>query len=41
MGRKIWQSSDPPGMVRALAAIIRDGASVDDALEHLTPVAAA
>ncbi len=41
MGRKIWQSSDPPGMVRALAAIIRDGASVDDALEHLTPVPAA
>jgi fructose-bisphosphate aldolase/2-amino-3,7-dideoxy-D-threo-hept-6-ulosonate synthase len=39
MGRKIWQSSDPPQMVRALAAIIRDGASVDDALELLTPVA--
>ena len=41
MGRKIWQSSDPPGMVRALASIIRDGASVEDALEHLTPVPAA
>jgi xylulokinase len=41
MGRKVWQSSDPPGMVRALAAIIRDGASVDDALEHLTPLPAA
>jgi hypothetical protein len=31
MGRKIWQSSDPAGMVSALAAIIRHGASVDDA----------
>jgi fructose-bisphosphate aldolase / 2-amino-3,7-dideoxy-D-threo-hept-6-ulosonate synthase len=31
MGRKIWQSPDPAGMVRALAAIIREGASVDDA----------
>jgi DhnA family fructose-bisphosphate aldolase class Ia len=41
MGRKIWQSPDPAGMVRALAAIIREQASVDDALELLTPVAAA
>jgi fructose-bisphosphate aldolase/2-amino-3,7-dideoxy-D-threo-hept-6-ulosonate synthase len=32
MGRKIWQSADPPGMVRALAAIIREGATVDDGL---------
>jgi fructose-bisphosphate aldolase/2-amino-3,7-dideoxy-D-threo-hept-6-ulosonate synthase len=39
MGRKIWQSADPAGMVRALAAIIRDRASVDDALELLAPVA--
>jgi fructose-bisphosphate aldolase / 2-amino-3,7-dideoxy-D-threo-hept-6-ulosonate synthase len=31
MGRKIWRSSDPAGMVRALAAIIRDGATVDEA----------
>jgi fructose-bisphosphate aldolase/2-amino-3,7-dideoxy-D-threo-hept-6-ulosonate synthase len=31
MGRKIWQSPDPAAMVRALAAVIRDGASVDDA----------
>ncbi len=31
MGRKIWRSSDPAGMVRALAAIIRHGASVDEA----------
>ncbi len=40
MGRKIWQSPDPSAMVRALAAIIRDGASVDDALELVTPVSA-
>jgi fructose-bisphosphate aldolase/2-amino-3,7-dideoxy-D-threo-hept-6-ulosonate synthase len=31
MGRKIWQSRNPAGMVRALAAIIRDGATVGDA----------
>jgi len=31
MGRKIWQSPDPAGMIRALAAIIRQGASVDEA----------
>jgi fructose-bisphosphate aldolase/2-amino-3,7-dideoxy-D-threo-hept-6-ulosonate synthase len=40
MGRKIWQSRDPAGMVHALAAIIRDGASVDDALELLGTAAA-
>jgi DhnA family fructose-bisphosphate aldolase class Ia len=40
MGRKIWQSPDPAGMVRALAAIIREGASVDDALGLVTPVGA-
>jgi DhnA family fructose-bisphosphate aldolase class Ia len=40
MGRKIWQSADPPGMVRALAAVIREGASVDDALGLVAPVAA-
>jgi fructose-bisphosphate aldolase/2-amino-3,7-dideoxy-D-threo-hept-6-ulosonate synthase len=39
MGRKIWQSADPAGMVRALVAIIRHGASVDDALDLLSPVA--
>jgi fructose-bisphosphate aldolase / 2-amino-3,7-dideoxy-D-threo-hept-6-ulosonate synthase len=37
MGRKIWQSRDPAGMVGALAAIIRRGASVDEALGLLAP----
>jgi fructose-bisphosphate aldolase / 2-amino-3,7-dideoxy-D-threo-hept-6-ulosonate synthase len=37
MGRKIWQSRDPAAMVTALSAIIRQGASVDDALGLLTP----
>lgn len=32
IGRNIWQSSNPAGMARALAAIIHDGASIDDAL---------
>jgi fructose-bisphosphate aldolase, class I len=32
MGRNIWQSSDPARMVRALRAIIHDGASVADVL---------
>lgn len=36
MGRKIWQSPDPQGMVRALSAIIRGRASVDDALDLLS-----
>jgi fructose-bisphosphate aldolase/2-amino-3,7-dideoxy-D-threo-hept-6-ulosonate synthase len=36
MGRKIWQSPDPAGMVRALSAVIRQHASVDDALELLS-----
>jgi len=40
MGRKIWQSPDPAGMVRALAAVIREGASVDDALDVLHTAAA-
>jgi len=39
MGRKIWQSPDPAGMVRALAAIIRHGASVDEAQGLLAPAA--
>ena len=39
MGRKIWQSRDPAAMVAALAAIIRHGASVDEAAE-LLPVPA-
>ena len=37
MGRKIWQSRDPAAMVRALAAIIRSGASVDEAEGLLMP----
>jgi fructose-bisphosphate aldolase / 2-amino-3,7-dideoxy-D-threo-hept-6-ulosonate synthase len=39
MGRKIWQSPDPAGMVRALSAIIRGGASVDDAFGFLSAAA--
>jgi len=39
MGRKIWQSRDPAAMVAALAAIIRQGASVDEAAA-LLPVPA-
>jgi len=41
MGRKIWQSRDPAAMVTALAAIIRHGASVDEAAALLGPVPAA
>jgi fructose-bisphosphate aldolase / 2-amino-3,7-dideoxy-D-threo-hept-6-ulosonate synthase len=36
MGRKIWQSRDPVGLVRAVSAIIRQGAGVDDAMGLLT-----
>jgi DhnA family fructose-bisphosphate aldolase class Ia len=32
MGRKIWQSRDPVGLVRAVSAVIRQGASVDGAM---------
>jgi fructose-bisphosphate aldolase/2-amino-3,7-dideoxy-D-threo-hept-6-ulosonate synthase len=39
MGRKIWQSPDPAGMVRALSAIIRERAPVDDALGLLSVAA--
>ena len=39
MGRKIWQSPDPGGMVRALSAIIRERASADDALRLLSVAA--
>jgi len=35
MGRNIWQAPDPAGMVRALRAIIHDGASVDGAVALL------
>jgi fructose-bisphosphate aldolase / 2-amino-3,7-dideoxy-D-threo-hept-6-ulosonate synthase len=40
MGRKIWQSRDPAAMVAALAAIIRHGASVDEAAALLGNVPA-
>jgi 3-hydroxy-5-phosphonooxypentane-2,4-dione thiolase len=32
MGRNIWQSDHPVAMLKALRAIVHDGASVDDAL---------
>jgi len=35
MGRNIWQSSDPVRMVRALRAIIHDGATVEAGLAQL------
>lgn len=35
IGRNIWQSANPAGMVRALAAIIHDGATVNSAIELL------
>lgn len=34
-GRNIWQSRDPAGMVRALRAVIHDGASGREAARHL------
>ena len=34
MGRNIWQSANPAAMVRALAAIIHDGAGVEEAVER-------
>jgi fructose-bisphosphate aldolase / 2-amino-3,7-dideoxy-D-threo-hept-6-ulosonate synthase len=40
MGRKVWQSRDPAALVRALARIVREGASVDDALGELQAVGA-
>jgi len=33
MGRKVWQSTDPLGTLAGLKRIIRDGASVEEALE--------
>jgi fructose-bisphosphate aldolase/2-amino-3,7-dideoxy-D-threo-hept-6-ulosonate synthase len=41
VGRKVWQAPDPVALTRALAAIIRNGASVDDALETLAASATA
>jgi fructose-bisphosphate aldolase / 2-amino-3,7-dideoxy-D-threo-hept-6-ulosonate synthase len=35
MGRKIWQSADPVAMAKAVIAVIRHGASVDDAMRLL------
>ena len=34
-GRNIWQSADPPVMIRALASILHEGASVEMALSLL------
>ncbi len=41
MGRNIFQSSNPVGMIRAVRAVVRDGASVDHAFATLneSPVA--
>lgn len=40
MGRKIWQAPQPDALVRALASVIRDGASVEDAMRLLEGAAA-
>jgi fructose-bisphosphate aldolase / 2-amino-3,7-dideoxy-D-threo-hept-6-ulosonate synthase len=40
MGRKVWQSRDPAGLVRALARVVREGATVEDALGELHAVGA-
>jgi putative autoinducer-2 (AI-2) aldolase len=32
MGRNIFQSANPVGMIKAVRAVVRDGASVDDAM---------
>ena len=32
MGRNVWQNANPVGMIKALDAIVHDGASVDDAV---------
>src|SRR6266568_2499749 len=41
MGRKVWQSPDPPAMMRALVAVIREGADVGSALRIYNAEAAA
>jgi putative autoinducer-2 (AI-2) aldolase len=35
MGRNIWQSPDAVGMIKAIRAIVHDGASVKEASKHL------
>jgi putative autoinducer-2 (AI-2) aldolase len=35
MGRNIFQSSDPVGMIKAVRAIVHENAGVDDALQYL------
>jgi DhnA family fructose-bisphosphate aldolase class Ia len=32
MGRKIWQSANPARLAHAVTAIVRTGASVDEAI---------
>jgi DhnA family fructose-bisphosphate aldolase class Ia len=36
IGRNIWQATNPPATIRALAKIIHHGWSVDEALGELT-----
>jgi fructose-bisphosphate aldolase / 2-amino-3,7-dideoxy-D-threo-hept-6-ulosonate synthase len=38
IGRNVWQSENPTRMLRALAAIVREGVSVAEAARHLEPV---
>jgi DhnA family fructose-bisphosphate aldolase class Ia len=40
VGRKLWQSRQPVGLVRAVSAIFRHGAGVDDAISLLAADAA-
>lgn len=34
-GRNVWQRPDPASMVRAIGAVVREDATVEEALEHL------
>ena len=35
VGRNVWQHGNPSGVARALAAVVHDGAGVDEALKVL------
>jgi len=37
MGRNIWQSEDPVGMIKAIRSIVHEGASAKEALKLLKP----
>lgn len=41
LGRNVWQHRDPVGMAKALRAVIHDGASPEEAAEHISRSTAA